>query len=426
MNSSRYLSAISVMVFIGATMVGCGSSDDDDPEIQANSPTAPTALQAVVYSSSAVELSWGEATDNSMVVEYQVLRDGALVATQAILRFYEDELAAGVTYTYQVLAVDDEGKTSKATEVSATTLDDGPIISEANYSVVLPYVVDIANGILIGDILDIVNDTDASWLSGANENDIAGLTLVGEVIDSTEIWNVFTFDCELGGAYEFHTNVILQFGGHFRGFYDECQIGSSSISGDFDRQATVNKGAPYNEILSSQYNVTVQNNELGSIRNLTGQLELDNSQVANQLSVSEASYYEHNLWWSTEVDDIEINVYATDLEPLVNYAEPFNRSFSASFRTQGPQTGGEPVTVVMDFNTDNENSLYYQTGSMTIRADDSSSLSMTLLDGDQSAFQLVFNQSGSTSASTIPWSDDYRLLCLQEPTFDSMLTDCDS
>ncbi len=115
----RYLSACTLILSTGLFLVGCDSSDDDntpldDPGLSINPPSVPSGLRGVVYSSTAIELEWNAATDDGTVVEYQVYRDGSLVATQSTLRFYENTLTASTTQTYRVLAVDDEGNVSDA------------------------------------------------------------------------------------------------------------------------------------------------------------------------------------------------------------------------------------------------------------------------------------------------------------------------
>lgn len=423
------LPAFIMILLLGIFSVGCNSSGHDnapldDADLSVNPPSSPTNLQALVYSSTAIELAWNTATDDGTVVEYQVYRDGSLIATQSRLRFYENVLTAGTTHTYNVLAVDDTGNLSDPADLVVTTLNDGPTISEANYSVILPYLVTIANGKLFDDLRAIVNDTDASWLSGNNADDNAGLTLVDQAMDPTGIWRIDTYDCGSGGVYEYQRDTFIQFGGHFKGNYVACEIGSNNISGDFDRKATVNKAPPYNEILSSQYNITVTNDSRGSTRNLTGQIIIDNSQVDNRLRLIEASYFEHNLMWSTTISDIDIDVYATDEQPLAGYAVPYTRSVDANFRVQGPQTSDEPVTVDINIETNDTSSLHYQSGSLAATAGDGSSMRMTLSNSDLDTFQVSFTHAGSSSALTVDWSDDYRLLCFQTPTLDTLLTRC--
>lgn len=419
-----------MILSLGLFLIGCNSSDNDntpldDPNPSVNPPSVPTDLRGVVYSSTAIELEWNAATDDGTVVEYQIYRDGSLIARQTTHRFFESALTASTTYTYGVLAVDDEGYFSDTTELDMTTLNDGPVINTANYSVILPYVISIANGDLFDDLRAIVDATDASSLTGVSFDDIAGLTLVDQSNDPTDIWRVYTYDCEHGGSYEYYKDTFIQFGGHVQGLYDACQIGSNILSGNFDRFASLNKGPPYNQLQTSQYNLTVQNDLRGNKRNMIGKLIVDNSQIDNRYHLSNANYFEHNLMWSTTINDIEIDVYATDEQPLANYALPFSRTFDASFRVRAPQTGDESLTVAIEFETTDATELSYQTGSLTVVSIDGSSMHMALDNGDPDAFQLLLSHADSSSALTVLLSDDYRLLCFQTPAFDARLAACE-
>ena len=425
----QHQAACALTLSLGLFLVGCNSSGDndtppDDAGAGVNPPSVPADLQASVYSSSAVELSWEASTDDGSVVDYQVYRDDSLVATQNTLRFFDNVLTAGTTHTYQVLAVDDEGNLSEPAEIIITTLDEGPAISEANVAVILPYVVATANGEPFDELVGIVKDTDGAWLSGYAVNDIAGLTLVEDAVDPTGVWHVYNYDCELGGSYDYYKDTFIQFGGYFKGEYDGCGLGSNTISGLFDHNAKVDKAPPYNQPLSSLYDLTVVNDSSGSTRTLTSTVVVDNSQVENRYHLTEGSYSESNPRWSTTISDIDIVVYATDEEPLEYFAKPFSRVFTASFRVQGPQTGDVPLTVAIDVNTDDEASADYQNGFLSVTAEDGSSLRMDLDNGDPDSVQLTFSQSGSTTASTVDWSDEYRLLCVPAPTFAAPLAAC--
>lgn len=427
----RYLSACTLILSTGLFLAGCSSSDDDkdpleDPGSSINPPSMPTDLRGVVYSSTAIELEWNAATDDGTVVEYQVYRDDSLVATQSTLRFYENTLSASTTQTYRVLAVDNEGNVSDAAVMDLTTLDDGPAISEANYSVILPYVVSIANGDLFDDLRGMVDATDAAWLTAADFDNIAGLTLIDQGDDpASDLYYFYEYECEFGGSYIYYKDNWIQFGGDFKGSYEACQIESNILSGDFRRIASADKAPPYNQKLRSNYNLTVQNDVLGNERNLTGNLVIDNSQVENRSSFTEASYFEHNLMWSTTISDIVINVYATDEEQLLYFEVPFSRTFGASFRVQGPQTGDQLLTVAIQFETSDETELNYQTGSLTVTAEDGSNMVMAADNSDPDTFQLSFSQADSSAALTVPWSDDYRLKCFQAPEFDAQFAACE-
>lgn len=420
------MSANTLILSSGLFLVGCsGSNEVNTPLGDPGLPSVPTDLRGVVYSSSAIELEWGPATDNGAVVEYQVYRDGSLVATQSTLRFYDDTLTASTTQIYRVLAVDDEGNSSDAAAVELTTLDEGPAISRVNYSVILPYVISIANGELFDDLRGMVDATDASWLT-TEFKDIDGLTLIDQGDDPTsDLYIFYEYACEFGGSYVYYRDNWIQFGGNFKGNYDACQIGNQILTGDFNRVASVSKSPPYNEELNSDYNLTVQNDVLGSERILNGNLDVNESQIENRFNFTEANYSEQNLMWNATISDININVYSTEEDQLLNYEIPFKRSFDASFLVQGPKTDYELLSIDIQLETTDGTELNYQTGTLTVTGDDGSSMVMAPDNSDPDTFQLSFSQASSSSALTIPWSDNYRLKCFQAPDFDAQFSVCD-
>jgi len=94
--------------------------------VDVSSPTTPTNLQASAVSSSRIDLSWVNSSDDVGVTGYRIYRDNVEVATTTTtLTTYSDTgLVASTTYVYEVLAYDASGKNStKSTQASATTQD---------------------------------------------------------------------------------------------------------------------------------------------------------------------------------------------------------------------------------------------------------------------------------------------------------------
>ncbi len=87
-------------------------STDSSGDTQA--PTTPTGLTAGTATATSVTLTWNAATDNVGVAGYDVLRNGAPVATSATTSYTDTGLAPDTTYTYSVRARDAAGNTSPA------------------------------------------------------------------------------------------------------------------------------------------------------------------------------------------------------------------------------------------------------------------------------------------------------------------------
>lgn len=100
----------------GASCDG-GSVPGDTP------PTAPGALTTSNVTDTSVRLSWGASTDDKGVKNYDVLRDGAKVATVTGTAYTDNGLTAGTDYSYAVQArdtADQTGPVSASVSVRTT------------------------------------------------------------------------------------------------------------------------------------------------------------------------------------------------------------------------------------------------------------------------------------------------------------------
>jgi chitinase len=103
----------------GASCDG-GSVPGDAP------PTAPGTPTASDLTKNSVKLSWKAATDDKGVKNYDVLRDGAKVATVTATTFTDQNLAPGTDYSYSVQARDTADQTGPVSApVKVTTPGDG-------------------------------------------------------------------------------------------------------------------------------------------------------------------------------------------------------------------------------------------------------------------------------------------------------------
>ncbi len=104
----------------GATLdsgsIPCSTSPDTLP------PNAPTNLTATSSASTHVELNWASATDDVGVTNYEIYRDGALLATiGAVTNYADNTVTGGTTYQYRVRARDAAGKVSPSSSSAAIT-----------------------------------------------------------------------------------------------------------------------------------------------------------------------------------------------------------------------------------------------------------------------------------------------------------------
>ena len=78
-------------------------------------PTQPANFTAVVKGNSTIYLSWIASSDNVKVVEYNIYRNGVLIAKTEGTAYTDKNAFAGL-YTYYVEAVDNEGNVSTASQ----------------------------------------------------------------------------------------------------------------------------------------------------------------------------------------------------------------------------------------------------------------------------------------------------------------------
>ncbi|WP_309062811.1 glycoside hydrolase family 18 chitinase, partial [Streptomyces sp.] len=111
---------------------GCklnGGSCDGDTEVPGDAaPSAPGTPTASNITDTSVKLSWSAATDDKGIKNYDVLRDGAKVATVTTTSYTDTGLTKGTDYSYTVQArdtADQTGPVSGAVKVTTTGGDDG-------------------------------------------------------------------------------------------------------------------------------------------------------------------------------------------------------------------------------------------------------------------------------------------------------------
>jgi chitodextrinase len=90
-------------------------------------PTTPTGLSATAISSSQVNLSWNASSDNVGVGGYEVLRDGAQIATSSTASYSDTSVQPNSSYTYRIVAYDAAGNTSNESDPDSVTTPPAPV-----------------------------------------------------------------------------------------------------------------------------------------------------------------------------------------------------------------------------------------------------------------------------------------------------------
>jgi glucose/arabinose dehydrogenase/chitodextrinase len=91
-------------------------------------PTAPTNLDGHAVDARRIDLSWTPATDNRGVTNYEIYRDGSLLATTGNVTGYSDTtVGSQTTYQYTVKALDAAGNRSPASNATLVTTPAAPL-----------------------------------------------------------------------------------------------------------------------------------------------------------------------------------------------------------------------------------------------------------------------------------------------------------
>lgn len=93
----------------------------DDAERDAQSPAAPTNLQANAVGATSLQLTWTDAVDDLLVVEYDVLQNGTKLGTTQLAQFQVGNLSSDTGYSFSVVARDISGKTGAPATLSVKT-----------------------------------------------------------------------------------------------------------------------------------------------------------------------------------------------------------------------------------------------------------------------------------------------------------------
>jgi len=99
-----------------------------------NPPTEPDSLQSVRYSSTAGEIFWSPATDESTIIGYRVLRDGVDMGVRDARSLFEPDLNPGRRYEYRVSAVDRFGNEGPAARVELSHITGQQYLGAAEIS----------------------------------------------------------------------------------------------------------------------------------------------------------------------------------------------------------------------------------------------------------------------------------------------------
>ena len=99
-----------------------GATQASQPEpVDPIAPTAPQNAVLVVYSHSNAEIFWERAPAAAAIVNNEIHRDGVLVDETDGTSYYDGDRVAGVTYQYEITAINADGERSPTTVVGESS-----------------------------------------------------------------------------------------------------------------------------------------------------------------------------------------------------------------------------------------------------------------------------------------------------------------
>ncbi len=94
-------------------------SDDQAPSVPAN-------VRALAANESDIVVVWEPSTDNIGVSEYQIFRDGELIATTPFPVYSDEGLSSGQSFSYAIVALDAAGNESAASDLQTSSTLNAP------------------------------------------------------------------------------------------------------------------------------------------------------------------------------------------------------------------------------------------------------------------------------------------------------------
>ena len=106
------------------------ASATTSPGADTTPPTTPTILVANAVSPTQINLSWSASTDNDVVANYRVYRNGVLAATLTSTAYQNTGLSPATTYSYRVDAIDATGNVSGLSPAVTVSTPSAPDTTE--------------------------------------------------------------------------------------------------------------------------------------------------------------------------------------------------------------------------------------------------------------------------------------------------------
>lgn len=387
--------SVIVMSSIIHGITGC-SSNDDNKDIPMNDPigeipTQPAQLTGVVYTEVETEIFWQPASDaDGVIMGYDIVRNGQLLATRLdALSYYDNTVAPASSYSYTVIAVDNDDNRGEPSSINLNTPERSPTVNIANYNDILNYVFSLYTGDVYNRLIrtgyDFFHANDATEVTYPNAMD-------GSLSDRL-------YECINGG----HVTV-------------RSLITGSGADQDFDMRYT---NCEWNALLYDGhlfYNLNPYSQNNWTYEDFT--ITLSNGTRIAINGTAQRNYLAGKVFtfnvWSTDIEHFESGAFegATVLRNVNTefaYGDEFGTDrawLKGSFQTRAPQTGNKPITVftLVDFVNDEGQDRSFPIGTLKIEAADGSALTLNADNGDIATVSITVAAEGEEHTFTETWN----------------------
>ena len=244
--------------------------------------------------------------------------------------------------------------------------------------------------------------------------DSLGLTLVSSEYNPESFGTDYIYDCDLGGAYLFHSWGSVYGGGN--GSFQDCLLSTLNpvepLTGSYTRDSTLIKYV-YNPgwSFSTSYSEITRSQPDDKVRRLNGTL-YDQRGALSSETWTELEYTAQAFEGQTSIEAAASRM-TVGAETGGPDATAWQRTFESDFTVQSPVTGNKSIMVETTnvFATPYANTCYI-TGRLVATAVDGSTMTLEADNGDPMSFDLDVQSDDGEFSETLQWtkSTAFRVL----------------
>lgn len=339
-------------------------------------------------------------------------RDGAALGTTSGTSFFDDTLAGGRTYVYEVIAIGADGARSAPAGVTLDTPSGAPagpagppapagLVTAESYEGLLREAVALINREFLESTLDEIDDLTSGFRTTEGDG-FAGATFVSS--DTGERFGGGTgrfdlYSCDAGGS----VRALVEFGAAVSPDdvrFDDCRRVGGRYDGRYAFRSRGREGT--SSALFEGFAVEADD---GSSLLIQGRRE----RQADRIGVLRALAWTETAWSSRAADGATVRVTGYDSSGFArNGPERVVASATAAYTVTAPWTGDVPLAVEARLSLDEDAAarpdvVNWTEGEIVLEAGDGSSFRVEAGSGDPDTFLVYVN--GSAEPIVRSWSE---------------------